>query len=82
VPEAVPDETTICALRQLREAHNLGSRLFEEVLAYLEAQGLRIGCRTILDATISTAPRSTKNASKTRDPDMRQPKSGSSGTSA
>ena len=73
---AVPDETTICKFRHLLEAHDLGTRLFQEVLAYLEAQGLRISRGTIVDATIINAPSSTKNASKTRDPDMHQTRKG------
>jgi IS5 family transposase len=73
---AVPDETTICKFRHRLEAHDLGTRLFEEVLAYLEAQGLRISRGTIVDATIINAPSSTKNASKTRDPDMHQTRKG------
>jgi IS5 family transposase len=73
---AVPDETTICKFRHRLEAHDLGSRLFQEVLAYLEAQGLRISRGTIVDATIINAPSSTKNASKTRDPDMHQTRKG------
>ena len=67
---AVPDETTICKFRHLLEARDSGSRLFEEVPAYLETQGLRISRGTIVDATIINAPSSTKNASKSRDPDM------------
>jgi len=73
---AVPDETTICKFRHRLEAHDLGTRLFEEVLAYLEAQGLRISRGTIVDATIINAPSSTKNASKSRDPDMHQTRKG------
>ena len=67
---ALPDETTICKFRHLLEARDSGSRLFEEVPAYLEAQGLRISRGTIVDATIINAPSSTKNAGKSRDPDM------------
>jgi len=67
---ALPDETTICKFRHLLEARDSGSRLFEEVPAYLETHGLRISRGTIVDATIINAPSSTKNASKSRDPDM------------
>lgn len=73
---AVPDETTICKFRHRLEAHDLGTRVFQEVLAYLEAQGLRISRGTIVDATIINAPSSTKNATKTRDPDMHQTRKG------
>jgi IS5 family transposase len=30
-PRAVPDETTVCCFRHLREEHDLGRRLFDEV---------------------------------------------------
>ena len=74
--EPVPDETTVCRFRHLLEAHDLGSRLFEEVHRYLEAKGLKIARGTIVDATIISAPSSTKNADKARDPDMHQTKKG------
>jgi IS5 family transposase len=37
---------------------------------------------TIIDATIISAPSSTKNAEKARDPEMHQTKRATSGTSA
>jgi transposase, IS5 family len=37
--EPVPDETTVCKVRHLLEAHQLGRGLFEEVGRYLQAQG-------------------------------------------
>ena len=74
--EPVPDETTVCRFRHLLEAHDLGSRIFEDVHRYLEAKGLKISTGTIVDATIINAPTSTKNAGKARDPDMHQTKKG------
>lgn len=74
--ESVPDETTICNFRHLLEAHGLGTRIFEEVAAHLQAQGLKIARGTIVDATIINAPSSTKNAAKQRDPEMHQTKKG------
>ncbi len=74
--EPVPDETTVCRFRHLLEAHDLGSRLFEEVHRHLEANGLKVSTGTIVDATIIDAPCSTKNAGKARDPDMHQTKKG------
>lgn len=70
--EPAPDETTVCRFRHLLEAHDLGRRLFEEAHRHLEASGLRVSTGTIVDATIITAPSSTKNAAKARDPDMHQ----------
>jgi IS5 family transposase len=43
---------------------------------YLEAQGIKVGTGTIVDATIISAPPSTKNKDKRRDPDMHQTKKG------
>lgn len=74
--EPVPDETTVCRFRHLLERHDLGRRLFEAVHRHLEAKGLKLSKGTIVDATIISAPSSTKNAEKARDPDMHQTKKG------
>jgi IS5 family transposase len=72
----VPDESTVCRFRHLLEQHNLGVKIFERVHDYLEAQGIKVGTGTIVDATIISAPPSTKNKDKRRDPDMHQTKKG------
>jgi transposase, IS5 family len=46
------------------------------VKALLEERKLLLKAGTIVDATIIGAPSSTKNATKTRDPEMRQTKKG------
>jgi transposase, IS5 family len=74
--EPVPDETTVCRFRHLLEEHELGRRLFEEVHRHLEASGIKVAKGTIVDATIISAPSSTKNADQARDPDMHQTKKG------
>src|SRR3989441_4625906 len=74
--EPAPDETTVCKFRHLLEEHDLGKRLFEEVGRYLQTQGLKVASGTIVDATIISAPSSTKNASGERDPEMKQTKKG------
>lgn len=74
--EPAPDETTICRFRHLLEAHDLSARIFEDVLAHLEAKGMKIATGTIVDATIIAAPSSTKNKKKARDPEMHQTKKG------
>jgi transposase, IS5 family len=71
-----PDETTICRFRHLLEQNNLGEALFQYVLDYLERQGIKVGKGTIVDATIISAPPSTKNKDRSRDPDMHQTKKG------
>lgn len=74
--EPAPDETTICRFRHLLEAHDLAARIFEDVLAYLEAKGMKIAAGTIVDATIIAAPSSTKNKDRARDPEMHQTRKG------
>jgi IS5 family transposase len=74
--EPVPDETTICKFRHLLEAHQLGEQLFTLIRTYLAEQGLQISRGTIVDATIISAPSSTKNRTKERDPEMHQTKKG------
>ena len=70
--EPVPDETTVCRFRHLLETHRLGATLFETVNRHLAARGVRVATGTIVDATILSAPSSTKNTAQTRDPEMHQ----------
>ena len=74
--EPAPDETTVCKFRHLLEQNDLGGQIFERVHEHLAARGVRISTGTIVDATIINASSSTKNASNSRDPDMRQTKKG------
>ncbi len=74
--EPAPDETTVCKFRHLLEDHGLGEELFAAVNEHLQGQGLRVSGGTIVDATIISAPSSTKNRDKKRDPEMRQTKKG------
>ena len=74
--EAAPDEATVCRFRHLLEEHDLGRAIFEQVHRHLEAQGLKVTTGTIVDATILSAPSSTKNKDQSRDPDMHQTKKG------
>jgi len=74
--EGAPDETTVCKFRHLLEEHDLGRRLFEEVGRHLQSQGMKVSTGTIVDATIISAPSSTKNQDKARDPEMHQTKKG------
>ncbi len=74
--EPAPDETTVCKFRHLLERHGLGKRIFEQVGGYLQNRGMRVSSGTIVDATIISAPSSTKNASGKRDPEMHQTRKG------
>jgi transposase, IS5 family len=74
--DGIPDETTILNFRLLIEANELAPRIFDRVNAHLSREGLLLKRGTIVDATIIAAPRSTKNASHERDPEMHQTKKG------
>ena len=73
---AVPEDTTILNFRHWLEQHELSQALFAEVTAMLEERGLLMRQGTIVDAPIIAAPPSTKNKSKSRDPEMHQTKKG------
>ena len=74
--EGVPDETTILNFRHLLEKHELHKALFDEMTAILTERGLLLRQGTIVDATLIAAPPSTKNAAKSRDPEMKQTRKG------
>ena len=74
--QKVPDETTILNFRHLLEAHKLQERFFAIVNEKLEAKGFLMREGTIVDATIITAPSSTKNKERKRDPEMSSAKKG------
>ena len=70
--EGAPDETTVCKFRHLLERQKLGKKLLKTVNAYLARNGIKISNGTIVDATIISAPSSTKNQDGKRDPEMHQ----------
>lgn len=74
--DPVPDETTILHFRHLLQQHRLTERIFDAVRGLLETKGLLLKAGTIVDATIVSAPSSTKNATATRDPEMKQTRKG------
>ena len=74
--DVVPDESTILRFRHLLEKHKLTEAMFEQINRVLEEKGLLLRSGTIVDATMIAAPSSTKNSSKSRDPEMRQAKKG------
>jgi IS5 family transposase len=74
--DPVPDATTVLHFRHWLEQHELTKVLFDEVGTMLEERGLLMRQGTIVDATIIAAPPSTKNRSKSRDPEMHQTKKG------
>lgn len=68
--QRVPDETTLLHFRRLLETHGLAQRIFAKVNECLAAKGLLLKGGTIVDATILSAPSSTKNRDGKRDPEM------------
>jgi len=74
--ESVPDATTLLKFRHLLQHNDLTRALFDDINAHLSEQGLLMRAGTIVGATIIAAPSSTKNAGKTRDPEMHQTKKG------
>lgn len=74
--DRIPDESTILRFRHLLEKHRLTDAIFEAVKELLEERSLLLRSGTIVDATIIAAPSSTKNATKTRDPEMKQTRKG------
>src|SRR6478609_3800722 len=71
-------EETLYDSRAMRDfvGIDLGRQLFDEVQRHLADKGLKVATGTIVDATIISAPSSTKNAEKARDPEMHQTKKG------
>jgi len=74
--EKVPDATTLLHFRHMLEESRAGEAMFEAINGVLEANGLIMHGGTIVDATIISAPSSTKNQDKARDPEMHQTKKG------
>lgn len=68
--QRVPDETTVLHFRRLLEQHGLAEAIFAQVNAGLAARGLLVKTGTVVDATILAAPRSPKNQTGQRDPEM------------
>ena len=79
----LPDESTILrfgetsGFRHLLEKHALSSQMFALVNELLSSRGLMLKTGSAIDATLISAPSSTKNASGERDPEMHQTKKGS-----
>jgi IS5 family transposase len=74
--EDAPDATTLLRFRHLLEANGVYEQIFETINRLLIANGLTVSKGSIVDASIITAPSSTKNASNARDPEMHSTKMG------
>ena len=74
--EQVPDATTLLKFRHLLEEHHIGEQIFADVNSRLEECGLIMHGGSIVDATIVSAQKKTKNKEGKRDPEMHQTKKG------
>ena len=72
--EQVLDATTLLKIRYLLEENYLWKVFFKAINRVMEATGHIMHGGTIVDATIISAPSSTKNAEKKRDPEVYQTK--------
>jgi len=72
----VPDGDTLGRFRNLLMKHGLQQQFFAQVVGMLMERGLILKKGTIVDSTIISAPSSTKNEEKKRDPDAHQTKKG------
>ena len=72
----VPDGDTLGRFRNLLMKHGLQEKLFAQVVEMLTERGLILKKGTIVDSTIISAPSSTKNKEKQRDPEAHQTKKG------
>ena len=74
--EQVPDATTLLHFRHLIEENKIGEKIFNDVKIRLDKAGLIMHGGSIVDASIISAPSSTKNQESKRDPEMHQTKKG------
>ena len=65
----VPDGDTIGRFRNILVKHSLQEKLFMQVVSLLTERGLILKKGTIVDSALISAPSSTKNREKKRDPD-------------
>ena len=72
----VPNGDTLGRFRNLLIQNGLQEKLFAQVVIMLMERGLILKKGTIVDSTIISAPSSTKNKDKKRDPDAHQTKKG------
>ena len=74
--EAVPDAAALLKFRHLLEAHRLTESIFDAINAHLAERGLFLREGTIVNATLISAPPSTKNKERARDSEMHQTRKG------
>ena len=67
---STPDESTILRFCHLLETHKLAEQILKIVTDLLVGKKLLLRTGNIADATLIAAPSSTKNSTKSRDPEM------------
>ncbi len=72
----IPDESTILRFRHLLEKNKLTDQILACVNDLLRDKGLMLKAGTVVDATLISAPSSTKNESGEPDPEMKQSRKG------
>lgn len=72
----VPDGDTLGRFRNLLVKHGLQEKLFAQVAELLQERDLLLKKGTIVDSTLISAPSSTKNLEKKRDPEAHSVKKG------
>ena len=72
----VPDGDTLGRFRNLLIRNGIQEKLFAQVTKLLQERGLLLKKGTIVDSTLISAPSSTKNAEKKRDPEAHSTKKG------
>ncbi len=74
--ESVPDATTLLKFGSLLEEQGRWAGIFETIERMLVERGLLLQRGTVVDATIISAPASTKNRTKSRAGEMHQTRKG------
>jgi IS5 family transposase len=74
--EQAPDATTLLKFRRIIVDSGIGKLFFDAIKNCLARAGRMMSGGTIVDATIISAPSSTKNAKQERDPEMHSTKKG------
>ncbi len=72
----VPDGDTLGRFRNLLLRNGIQEKLFAQVTELLQERGLLLKKGTIVDSTLISAPSSTKNEEKKRDPEAHSTKKG------
>ena len=72
----MPDGDTLERFRNLLLKHGLQEKMFTQVVELLQERGLLLKKGTIVDSTLISAPTSTKNREKRRDPEAHAVKKG------